>query len=458
MLDALRRRRGPCVTATFDLVRQLVRIPSVNPSPEGEADVAEVLRNHLDASDLETRMLTSPGGRVSLVARIAGPRDRAPLVLLSHTDVVAVEEEAWQHDPFGGDVVDGELWGRGTLDMKGVAALHVAAVGALTTQAAEVRREVIVVATADEEAGGAEGARWLVDEHPELVGFRDGSPPPEVVSEGGFGVTGILDRPVMPIVLGEKWPLVVRARAGGDPGHASLPPDDQAIRSLIRFVDAVCGPRRARVHPLMRGMFAALAGSADGARGRLFRVLAGPHGDATARVLAPLLRARMGTIGHLLSDTVTPTRLEAGYAINVVPGRAEASFDCRLLPDTDPERFLAWLTRVARRHDVTIEELHRWPSAASTAGPLMDLLVTLSAELPSRPIAAPSLTPALTDLRWFRARGATGYGWVPLVLSQELLATVHGHDERVPVDELDRATSAVSELVVRACTDATDPR
>lgn len=440
------------MTADIELLAQLVRIPSITPDPDGEGAVAEVLRARLDHAGLDTSIERSPGGRPNLVARLEGPTDRAPLVLLSHTDTVPVEEDAWRHDPFGGEVVDGELWGRGTLDMKGVAVLHVDAVAALAASGATPTREVVVVAVADEEAGGAEGAEWLVRERGELVGFREESPPPEVVGEGGFGLSGILDRPIMPLVLGEKGPLGVRARATGTPGHGSMPPEDQAVRALARFVEDVAGPRPARLHPVMREQFAVLGEAVDGVEGHLFSALAGPAGPSVLRLVAGQLRRRGGAMGHLIADTVTPTRLDAGYAFNVVPGEATATFDCRLLPDTEPEDVLAWLARAGRGAGVQVEELHRWQSPVSRRTEVVELAGEVSTQLPSAPVVVPSLTPGTTDVRWFRARGANGLGWVPLVLSPEQLAGFHGHDERVPIDELHRAQQAMDDLVARACT------
>lgn len=437
---------------TVELISELVRIPSVNPPGHGERQVSELLRARLDDAGCDTQMVNSPDGRPSLVARLRGPRDQPGLVLLSHTDVIPVEEAAWRRDPFGAEVADGQLWGRGTLDMKGIAALHAQAVAALAAQDRELTREVIVVAVADEEAGGAQGAEWLVRDRGELVGFREDGPPPEVLGEGAFGLSGVLSRPIMPIVLGEKSSLGVRARAKGDPGHGSLPPAKQAIRSLAHFIEVVSGPRPPRLHAVMREQFQTLAGAADGPQAALLRLLGGPAGPAAIRALAPLVRARAAVIGHVISDTITPTQMQAGYKVNVVPGEAEATFDCRLLPDTDPDELLTWLRTVGARHGVEIDEVHRWRSPDSPRSRLFDLLADISAQLPSTPVPVPSLTPAMTDLRFFRARGAIAYGWVPLVLTPELMATIHGHDERVPIDELHRAQDAMTEVVRRACT------
>ncbi|WP_052666828.1 M20/M25/M40 family metallo-hydrolase [Nitriliruptor alkaliphilus] len=436
----------------LELLASLVRIASVNPPGDGEGEVADLLREPLDAAGLDTEVLVSPQGRPSLIARLDGPTDRPPLVLLSHSDVVPVEEDRWTHDPFGGEVHDGQLWGRGSLDMKSVAVLHTQAAVALATGGATPEREVLVVLVADEEAGGAEGAEWLVDHHPVRVGFRDTAPPPEVLGEGGFGLAGVLDRPLMPIVVGEKSPLWLRASATGDAGHGSLPPADQAIAGLVRFITAVSGPRPARLHPVMRDQFAALAGVATGTQRRAFQLLAGPAGAAAVRVLAPRIRATSAVLGHLLADTVTPTQVRAGYKHNVVPGSAEVTFDARLLPDTDVDALLSWLSDVGERHGVTVAAEQRWSSPVSPRGDLFDLLTDVSAALPDGPLPVASLTPGVTDLRFFRRRGATAYGWVPLVLTPEQVATFHGADERVPVEQFERASTAMTDAVHRAAT------
>ena len=436
----------------LEVLTEVVRIDSTNPSPQGEAAVAEVLAAHLAAGRVDGRIVTVDG-RPSLIARIPGPTDRPPLVLLSHTDVVGVEADAWRHDPFGAEVVDGEVWGRGTLDMKSVAVMHAEALRHLAASDIAPSREVILVAAADEEACGAAGAEALIRDHPHLVGFRDGSPPPEVLGEGAFGLTGVLDRAVLPIVLGERASLRLQATASGDAGHASLPTGEQAIRAIADFVAAVSGPRRARVHPVMRRQFAALAEAADLPAAAVFRSLASPAGPAVVGRLAGLLRKRAGgVLGHLLADEITPTRLHAGHAPNVTPASAQAEFDARLLPDTDPDTVVAWLRGVGRRHGVTVAELARTSGGVTTPSALYTVLAEVSAGLPQRPVVTASLTPATTDLRFFRARGAAAYGWVPLVLTPELLAGVHGEDERVPIDGFTTAVAAMREVVHRAAT------
>jgi acetylornithine deacetylase/succinyl-diaminopimelate desuccinylase-like protein len=440
------------VTA-FDLLTELVRIPSITGDADAEGQVAERLRVRLDAVGVATEVVVSPTGRPTLLGRIEGPTDRAPLVLVSHSDVVPVEPDAWTHDPFGAEVHDGQLWGRGALDMKSIAVAHVEAVAALATGELAPTREVVVVVVPDEEAGGGEGAGWLLDAYPERAGFRDGSPPPEALGEGGFGLAGVLPRPIVPIVVGEKAPVTVTARATGEAGHGSLPPGDQAIHNLVRFVDAVTGPRTARLHPVVREQLAELGAASGGAQRRALQVLAGPAGPTLVRAAAPAVRALSPALGALLTDTITPTHLAAGYAGNVVPGRADARFDARLLPDTDVDEVRAWLRRIGRRLEVEVDLGRVEGGPVSERGRLFDVLAAVSSDLAGGPVPVVSLTPGVTDLRYWRRRGATAYGWMPLVLTREQLASFHGRDERIPVDGFGGAVRAMVRAVQLAAAD-----
>lgn len=435
--------------AALDLLRELIRRPTINP-PGDERGVAAVLDAYLSDAGVETETLVSPGGRTSIVGRVEGPHDRPALVLLSHSDVVPVEEDKWSHDPFGAECADGFVWGRGALDMKGIAVMHAAALAELAGSGRTPSREVIVAVVADEEAGGDEGARWLLDEHPAKVGFGEGRPPPEVISEGAYGVTGILPRPVVPIALGEKTAVWLEVVAEGDPGHGAMPPKRQAPVNLAKVVDAVAGFGTPRVHPVMREHFAALTAAASGPAAAVFRALASPASGTVARVVAPQLR-RASALGLLLSDSVTPTQIAAGYKANVVPGEARASLDCRLLPDTDTSRFVESVDATARRHGARVANVvEKGSGPVSSRSPLFGILERFSRELAPGAVPTVALTPGITDLRFFRARGATGYGWCPLVLAPEVLAGIHGHDERVGIDDFRTAVSVMSDVVREA--------
>jgi acetylornithine deacetylase/succinyl-diaminopimelate desuccinylase-like protein len=434
--------------APLDLLTQLIRTNTTNP-PGGEEPAAELLRSRLDDAGLKTELYKSPGGRTSLVARIEGPTDRPALVLLSHTDVVGVEPDHWTHDPFGAETDGGFLWGRGTLDMKGIAVMHTEAAAAVAASGVTPQREVIVVSVADEEARGVEGARWLLAEHLNALGFGDGRPPPEVLGEGSFGLSGILDVPIMPIALGEKVGLWVEARAEGTPGHGSVPPPRQAALNLTRFLAEIAGYGPPRLHPVMKEQFKGLAAAAKRGPAQAFRVLSSGAAPVAIKALAPALRAR-GAIGALVSDTISLTVIESGYKHNVIPGEAKASLDCRLLPDTDPDLFLSRLQRRARRHSVTLKAQEATESPVSEKGPLWSALAEASLTVVPNSVIVPTLSPGMTDTRYFRAAGATGYGWVPLVLTPELVGTIHGHNERIHIDDFERAVAAMTDVVLRS--------
>jgi acetylornithine deacetylase/succinyl-diaminopimelate desuccinylase-like protein len=431
-----------------ELLRELLRVRTINP-PGDEEEAAALVEAYLSDAGLETQILISPEGRPNLVARLAGPTDHPGLVLLSHSDVVPVEEENWSRDPFGGELAEGFIWGRGALDMKSICVMHAVAAAELARSGHTPSREVIVVVAADEETGGGEGGRWLLDEHATRVGFGHG-PPPEVLGEGAYGLTGMLERPVIPIALGEKTAVWFDVIAEGDPGHGALPPQRQAPVNLANLIDDIAGFGTPRVHPVMQEQFSTLTGATSRTAAAVFRGLASPAGGAVARAIAPRLR-KAGVLGLLLSDSTTPTGLKAGYKSNVVPAEARASFDCRLLPDTDIDGFVSSVDKKARRRGGRVANVeHKGHGPVSGKGPLFEILERVSADLVRGAATTVSLSPGITDVRFFRSRGATGYGWCPLVLTAEQLATVHGHDERVGVEDFERAVSAMTDVVHRA--------
>lgn len=429
----------------LELLQQLLRIDTTNP-PGAEAPAAELLRSYLDDAGVDTLIHTSDSGRASLIARVPGPPDVPALVLVSHTDVVGVERDSWTHDPFGGDLRDGFLWGRGALDMKGIAVMHAAALAHVARSDGVPEREVILLSFADEEAGGGQGAESVLRDIPERAGFGDGRPPPEALGEGAFGLSGILDRPVMPVVVGEKAVLWLELTATGEPGHGALPPQHQAIANLARAVTKVSGHAAPRVHPVMKQQFEILAESSSGTQAATFRALASNAGSQVGRLLKKPLRRR-GTIAALLSDTITPTRINGGYKHNVVPGEATASLDCRLLPDTNVDKLVTKMARDCRKLGVSVAEVSRHGGPVSSRTPLFEAIARASRAMDEGPIVVPSLTSGMTDLRFLRARGATAYGWVPLVIGSEGLASIHGHDERIEVSAFERAVDVMTQVV-----------
>lgn len=422
------------------ITREYLRVDTTNP-PGNEAPAAALLAKILEDAGLEPTTLESAPGRASLVARLPGRSGRG-LTLLHHLDVVPAEASEWSVDPFGAEIRDGYLWGRGAIDMKSVGVMQLMAVLALARERTPLERDVVYVAVADEEAGGLMGAAFLTREHPDLVACTD------VINEGGYGLAQS-EPPVMACALSEKALLWVRLTARGTPGHGSMPPDDQAIGKLLAaLTDLTQSPPPLRVSPLVERTFRAMAARAGPARRRRIEALLHPH---ARRLLPAVARGMHRHERALLGDVISITRVTSGYKENVVPGTAEATLDCRLLPETDPEEFLAALTDRLRPYGVTTEVAFSDGPHGESEGPLLTLLAEVCEGAFPDAAFAPVLCPAFTDSRYFRQLGADAYGLVPVMLGNDELATFHGIDERIPLEGLRQGCRVMYEIVARAC-------
>lgn len=429
----------------IDITRQYLRIDTTNP-PGNETPAAEFLAAILSDAGLETALIESAPGRGNLVARLPG-RARDPggaLCLLHHLDVVPADPSEWSVDPFGAEIHDGYLWGRGAIDMKSMGVMQLMSVLAFARdKTAPLERDVVFVAVADEEAGGVMGAAWLTKHHPELVACRD------VINEGGYGLSETKP-PMMACALSEKALLWVKLVAKGSPGHGSMPPEDQAIGKLLAALgDLAAHPPALAISPLVARTFRALAARASVPRAKVIEAILHPR----ARPVLPALSRRLPRYQRsLLGDVISVTKLEAGYKENVVPGAASATLDCRLVPETDPEEFFGRLSARMARFDVRCEVVFSDGPSGVSEGPLLPLLDEVCTKAFPEAVFAPVLCPAFTDSRYFRQQGADAYGLVPVMLSNAEVATFHGIDERIPLEGLRKGCRVVHEVVARACT------
>lgn len=432
-----------------EITREYLRIDTTNP-PGNERPAADLLGKILEDAGLEATIVESEPGRGNLVARLPGrPGARGVpggtgrgLALLHHLDVVPAEASEWSVDPFGAEIRDGCLWGRGAIDMKSVGVMQLMTVLALAREHTPLERDVVYIAVADEEAGGLMGAAFMTQQHPDLVACTD------VINEGGYGLTDSKP-PLMACALSEKALLWVRLTARGTPGHGSMPPDDQAIGKLLAALsDLAAHPPALHISPLVERTFRAMAAGSGPARRRLLEGLLRPQ----ARPLLPRLARRMPRHQRaLLGDVISITRVTSGYKENVVPGTAEATLDCRLLPETDPEEFFGALTARMAGHGVATEIAFSDGPHGTSEGPLLPLLEEVCSGAFPAAVFAPVLCPAFTDSRYFRQLGADAYGLVPVMLRNDELATFHGIDERIPLDGLRRGCEVMHEIVTRAC-------
>jgi acetylornithine deacetylase/succinyl-diaminopimelate desuccinylase-like protein len=412
---------------------EAIRIDTTNP-PGNERPLAEWLGGLLAAEGLETRVLPLPDAdspRAALWARLPG-RGRAPaLVLLSHLDVVPADARDWTVDPFAGVVGGGYVIGRGALDAKGVTVTHALALIEAKRRGLRLDRDLILLATPDEEAGGRGGAALLLDQRADLVegaGY--------LLTEGGGILPGEGDTPdVWGVAFTEKTPCWVTLTARGAPGHGAGASADAATHRLVAALARVSALQfETRVVPAVAQMFAALAPFAAPDDRAGYTSLRG------ALALDPRFRERfLQDAGRaaLVRNTAAITTLAGSERINVLPAEARAGIDVRLLPDERCEDFVARLERVIDDPAVSIDvELSFAGAASPTDTPLMEAIARVAAKSRPRGVAVPRMIAGFTDAHWFRDRGIVAYGFVPRRLRPAETRGVHGANERVSIENL----------------------
>jgi acetylornithine deacetylase/succinyl-diaminopimelate desuccinylase-like protein len=419
------------------LLSDLIRINTSNPT-HAERPAAEWVAQKLDEVGIESTILESEPGRASTIARIPGSNpDRKPLLIHGHLDVVPADTGEWSVDPFAGEVKNDYVWGRGAVDMKDMDAMTLAVIREWTRNGVQPERDIVLAFVADEEAGGAKGAHWLVDNHPDY--FADCT---EAISEvGGFSVTVGGDLRLYVIQTAEKGIGWLKLRASGRPGHGSMVHPDNAVTTLARAVTRI-GDYEFPVHvtPTLREFLKRLAD--------LTGIPIDPDNPEAA---LPQLGGLARMIGATIRNTANPTMLEAGYKANVIPSNAEAVIDARFLPGHEDELFDTidtligdGITREFITKDIAVE--------TDFNGDVVDAMAAaLKAEDP-RGVPIPYLMSGGTDAKSFSELGIRCFGFSPLLLPADLdfTALFHGIDERVPVSALQFGTRVLDRFL-RSC-------
>ncbi len=435
---------GPFAAAAPERLAEYLRIDTTNPPGNESAGVA-FLAAILDAAGIPYETAESAPGRGNLWARLEGGPEPA-LVLLHHIDVVSADPRYWEVDPLSGEIRDGYIWGRGALDMKGTGIAQLQAFLALHASGARLNRDVLFIATADEEAGGAFGAGWMVENHPELfqdVGF--------LLNEGGAG-TLLGDDVVFSVEVTQKVPLWLEVIARGNPGHGSSPQTATAVTRVLRAGDRLANTRfPPRVIPPVKSLFEGMAPyQEDALAGHYANIETAIHDDEFLRYL------QLTNPGShaLLRNTCSITRLSGSDKINVVPTEARMELDCRLLPDQDPEVFKEQLATVINDPQVEIREIMLFtPAISSTDSSLYrQIEATLARRLPDARVL-PGVSTGFTDSHFFRDLGIASYGFVPFVIPPADRRGIHGNNERIGVETLVQGTDILIDLLTGFTTD-----
>jgi acetylornithine deacetylase/succinyl-diaminopimelate desuccinylase-like protein len=432
-----------------ELLSQAIRMQTVNP-PGREQALAYRLAELLSREGIESDVISTPnpnGGkpRAAVWGRLRGRGDRPGIALLSHLDTVPADPSEWSVPPFSGRIADGYVWGRGALDAKGIAVTHLMTLVELASSNKKLDRDLLFIATPDEETGGRNGAGWLALHHPELlegIGY--------LLTEGGgiqLPSQGEPERmPIWGVALTEKSPCWLELRAHGRGGHSSAPTPSDAVPRLVAALDKV---RRAespvRVLAEVEQMFNALAPIAPEWDRSAYQNLAG-----TLERDEGFRRRFLDNPGQsaLVRNTISITLLEGGPATNVAPSVARAQLDARLLPGRTCAEFSSAIEALIDDTTIEIVELLSFSTRASPSDtPLFRAIEAVAARQDPAGLVVPRLIGGFTDAHWFRELGIVAYGFVPRALTNEEAEGVHGVDERVSIDALAQGIALNIELV-----------
>jgi acetylornithine deacetylase/succinyl-diaminopimelate desuccinylase-like protein len=425
-----------------EMLQRLIQFDTTNP-PGHTSECISYIDGLLTKAGIGTKILARSPESPNLVARLSGQGNAPPLLLYGHVDVVTTENQQWSHPPFGGEVVDGFVWGRGALDMKAGIAMMLAAFLRAKAEGLALPGDVVLAVVSDEETLGDLGAKFLVEQHPDLFeGIR------YAISEfGGFTLT-VGSRRFYPIQVAEKQACWMKATLRGPGGHGSMPIRGGAmarLSELLRKIDR----HRLPVHvtPAARLTVEAMASSLGGVSGLVLGQLVNPR--LTNRVLK-LLGERGRLFDPLFHNTVCATGLHGSNKVNVIPSFVLAELDGRLLPGYQPEDLIHELHEIVGR-EVELEVMHYDPGPAEPDMGLFDTLAQILGEADPEGVPVPLLLSGTSDARIFSQLGIQTYGFLPMQLPEDFdfAQTIHGADERIPVEAIAFGTDAIYKLLQR---------
>ncbi len=419
------------------LLREYVRIDTSNPPGDCRA-AAELLCRVLVEQGLTPITFGARPEKPNVLCHVGGTEEPA-LILIHHMDVVPARAEEWSVPPFSGEIRDGVMYGRGTLDTKGLGVAHLcAAIGA--AKSGRLRRKLYFVANSDEEVGGGEGAEYFIRNLPISFGRAYG------MNEGGVGVRDIFGPGKFFLVnLWEKGPLWLKLSASGRAGHGSRPSARDAPARLSRAMARIASHRSpARLTDPVREMLLVLF-----AQGRIQldpdALTGGPEDAAALEAFAK----QFPETDPLLRNTFAITTLAAGFKPNVIPMLAEGTVDCRILPGEDPECVTATVREMASEFEVSVETIFSERPSGSPRGPLFDAVADAVRAVHPDAVVLPYMSTGFTDSRFFRAVGVETYGLMPLLMAREDMGRIHGVDEKIPVEGIAEMTAAAAALIER---------
>ncbi len=424
------------------LLQNLIRFDTSNP-PGNETECIKYINGLLTGAGCETNVLAKVPDRPSLIARLKGQGNAPPLMLYGHVDVQITTNQTWQHPPFEGKIVDGYIWGRGALDMKGGVAMMLASFLRAKAEGLTPAGDVVLALLSDEEGFGNLGAKYLVESHPEL--FKDIR---YALGEFGGFTFYVGKQRFYPIQVAEKQACLMKVYLRGPGGHGALPLRGGAMAKLGNLLQQL-DKRRLPVHvtPVARQMIQTTASGLPFPANLILRQLLNPR--LTDRVLDSL-----GTRGQafdpVLHNTVNATIVHGGKNINVIPSEIVLHIDGRLLPGYTPDDVMAELRQLSRT-ELEFELLRYDPFPAEPDMGLFPTLAGILREADPQGLPMPMLMPAISDARLFSRLGIQTYGFLPMKLPAgfNMMQLIHAADERIPVEAVNFGTEAIYKVLQR---------
>ena len=424
------------------ILQKLIQFDTTNP-PGNEYLAINWVEEILNDADITSKKYALDSKRPNLITRIRGRGDAPPILLQGHVDVVTTKGQDWEHPPFSGDIIDGYIWGRGALDMKGAVSMMLSAFLEARQKELTLPGDVILCLLADEEANGDYGAKFLVEQHPEI--FTDVK---YAIGEAGGFSMDIAGKTFYPIMIAEKQICWINIMIHGPGGHGSMIHRNGTMSKLSKILGTL-NEKTLPVHitPGVRMMFESIAKELSFPLNILLTQLLNPS------LTKPLLRL-LGEKGNLFEplfhNTVNPTIVDGGEKINVIPSEICLQLDGRLLPGFGPTEMLDELKNLLGR-DYEYEIVRHDQGPAKPDMGFFPILGDILKQLDPSGCPVPFVMMAVTDARYFSKLGIQTYGFTPMQLPTEFKFNniVHGANERIPIDALDFGTQAILEAMKR---------
>ncbi len=437
---------------TVQHLQALLRCNTTNP-PGNEGPAISYICDKLGAANIELRIIEPTPGRPNLWARLRGNGRQRPLILLSHVDVVPVERDKWSFDPFAAEIHDGYIYGRGAVDMKSMTAKEMTIMLQLARELQHgghyLSRDIILLAVADEEMAGEHGMAWIAQHEPAFLDAEF------AINEGGGFAFTIGGKRIYLCETAQKGSAQVTLRAQGKPGHAAVPHQKNAIVHLAQALKSLSSaPLPMHAIPTTRTFINTLAMTQPKPLRTLFPLVLNPLFSERTLALLPDIQTA-NALRAMLRNTVTPTLLQAGQALNVIPGEATAQLDGRLIPGQSASSLAGEIRYRINDASVRIEVAAESPGHA--CDPDSDLFHALDAAIATYDPGAlvlPYLLPAVTDSRFLVPKGVIAYGFDPMrpepgwPAPQEM---EHSHDERISVENVGFGLKVLYDTVKRLC-------